>query len=306
MSLISPSSTLGLQRDSTIRPSAIVDVRWYLGRPGRRARRLRRRPHPRRDLRRPRHGPARARGPGRHPLPDPAVFAGATGRRSGSARSTRSSPTTTSAAGSRRGCGGCSTTWATRRRAVLDGGFAAWVAGGPGRRPTSPSGRPRASELRGSLDQGRSIGTSRRPRLGDVLLLDARGAPRYRGEIEPIDPVAGHIPTARQRPDRRQPRPRRPVPRRRASCRARFEALGAGGSDGRSSPRAAAASPRATTRWRCASPACPIRSSTPARTATGARPATRSPPARNPERRPAPSHAAAPGSRRVTATPGSP
>ncbi|QWT18528.1 sulfurtransferase [Bacillus sp. NP157] len=85
--------------------------------------------------------------------------------------------------------------------AVLDGGWPAWLAAKlpidgevPVRAPTSveacfdPAGTVSVEELTAGLASGR------------VVLLDARAAPRYRGEVEPLDPVAGHVPGARNRP----------------------------------------------------------------------------------------------------------
>jgi len=64
--------------------------------------------------------------------------------------------------------------------------------------------------------------------LGTVTLLDARAAERYRGETEPVDPIAGHIPTALSAPNdgslEADGRFRSP-----GELRARFEALGAAG-----------------------------------------------------------------------------
>jgi thiosulfate/3-mercaptopyruvate sulfurtransferase len=79
--------------------------------------------------------------------------------------------------------------------AVLDGGIAAWTAAGHPLGHEEPRWPPAQLELadrwtnvieRGDLAD----------RLGSVTLLDGRAPERYRGEIEPIDPQAGHIPTA--------------------------------------------------------------------------------------------------------------
>ena len=66
----------------------------------------------------------------------------------------------------------------------------------------------------------------------DGVLLDARAAARYRGEVEPIDPVAGHIPGAVSAPtgDNVGPDDRFLAPE---ILRTRFAALGVSGTNGR-------------------------------------------------------------------------
>ena len=85
------------------------------------------------------------------------------------------------------------------RVAVLDGGIGAWVASGGELTTDVPSWAPAELDLAdawtATIDRD-----ALRARLGEVRLLDARAEPRYRGEIEPIDAVAGHIPTATSAP----------------------------------------------------------------------------------------------------------
>lgn len=80
--------------------------------------------------------------------------------------------------------------------AVLDGGLQAWTAAGgalsteaPAPVGIVPPTLLRRDELVVNADDVASRGD-------DVLLLDARSGPRFRGEEEPIDPRAGHIPGA--------------------------------------------------------------------------------------------------------------
>ena len=87
--------------------------------------------------------------------------------------------------------------------AVLDGGLQAWVAAGGAVESGAATtrGEPSNFSLREPLVQLVDTQTVA-ANLGNPqqTLIDARGAPRYRGEVEPLDPVAGHIPGALNRP----------------------------------------------------------------------------------------------------------
>ncbi|MBV8619272.1 MAG: sulfurtransferase [Curvibacter sp.] len=86
--------------------------------------------------------------------------------------------------------------------AVLDGGLAAWQAvQGPLASGPAAALPPGDFELRPALRELVGVDTVLQ-RLGhpDQTLIDARATPRFRGEVEPLDPVAGHIPGALNRP----------------------------------------------------------------------------------------------------------
>ena len=84
--------------------------------------------------------------------------------------------------------------------AVLDGGWARWTALGLPTDDAVPE--PRSAQYGGDFDRDRLLDAAQvqaRLDAGDVL-LDARAAPRFRGDVEPLDPVAGHVPGARNHP----------------------------------------------------------------------------------------------------------
>lgn len=88
------------------------------------------------------------------------------------------------------------------RVAVLDGGLAAWRA--QGLPETASMNSPAAGPAYpADFDASRIVSAEEvRSRLGQASgwLLDARAGERFRGEAEPIDPVAGHVPGAVNRP----------------------------------------------------------------------------------------------------------
>jgi thiosulfate/3-mercaptopyruvate sulfurtransferase len=157
-------------------------------------------------------------GRGRHPLPDAKKFEAAA-RRAGIGRDTFV------VAYDESGEGGAARLWWLLRHfghddaAVLDGGLAAWREEGGPLRPGPERveegdfvARPREGDTVSAEDiaeaaggrpgdveaaSGRAPGAAggRAPDAG-FRLLDARAPERFRGEVEPIDPLAGHIPGA--------------------------------------------------------------------------------------------------------------
>ena len=84
--------------------------------------------------------------------------------------------------------------------AVLDGGFAKWSR--EGRAVTSESSEPSAATfvVKNVSPTVNSVGVESSISRHTLLLVDARAPERFRGEVEPMDPVAGHIPGAVNRP----------------------------------------------------------------------------------------------------------
>jgi thiosulfate/3-mercaptopyruvate sulfurtransferase len=80
--------------------------------------------------------------------------------------------------------------------AVMNGGFAAWQSAGYPVRPGDERRPARKFPVRPSLTQIVTADDIVK-RGANLDLVDARAEPRFRGEVEPIDPVAGHIPGAR-------------------------------------------------------------------------------------------------------------
>jgi thiosulfate/3-mercaptopyruvate sulfurtransferase len=145
--------------------------------------------------------PGGSGGGGRHPLPDPAVLQEAL-RRAG-VRADR--PVVVYEAGGGVPVGSAARAWWTLCWAghsdvrVLDGGYAAWVAaGGP---VTTEVPEPTRGDFTVHPGQLSTVDAAAVPAVAaGGVLIDARIGPRYRGEVEPIDPVAGHIPGAVNQP----------------------------------------------------------------------------------------------------------
>jgi thiosulfate/3-mercaptopyruvate sulfurtransferase len=184
---------------ASAQPPVVVDVRWVLGGPTqlpayreahiRGARWI--------DLDAELSAPVTGRG-GRHPLPTPEAFQASIRRIGIDDESTVVVYDSDNALAASR-------LWwmlvdaGHRDVRVLNGGFAAWTAAGrevsTGEEKSPAPGNFTARP--GQLPQIGGDELAQRIATGDApMIIDVRGAERYAGESEPIDPVAGHIPGA--------------------------------------------------------------------------------------------------------------
>jgi thiosulfate/3-mercaptopyruvate sulfurtransferase len=153
--------------------------------------------HLERDLSGPKSGPD-GRFRGRHPLPSREAFAATAG-------ALGIAPATPVVVYDRKGAMYAVRAWWMLRWlghgavAVLDGGLSAWQAAGgtvdadlptPRPQPPYPLGTPLVAAV--DIDLVKQS-------LGRVVVLDGRAPERFRGEVEPIDTQAGHIPGALNR-----------------------------------------------------------------------------------------------------------
>ncbi len=146
-------------------------------------------------------GAADAASGGRHPLPSRENFAAWLGK-------VGFRPDMQAVVYDRQGVNYCGRLWwmlkwaGHEAVAVLNGGLQAWIAGGgaveTGTEPVLQASTYRLTEPKTQLRDTDAV-LRQLGRPGQTL-VDARGAPRFRGEVEPLDPVAGHIPGALNRP----------------------------------------------------------------------------------------------------------
>jgi thiosulfate/3-mercaptopyruvate sulfurtransferase len=172
----------------------IADVRWYLGEPERGRAEYAAGHLPGAVFVDLDHDLAAPSGPGRHPLPDPAAFAARMGVLG------IGSEDLVVAYDDSLGTIAARLWWMLdnlghERVALLDGGLKAWRAAELPLTTDLPSLAP--AELRLADHWSRVVDQAQlTDRLDEVTLLDARAPERYRGDVEPVDPAAGHIPSA--------------------------------------------------------------------------------------------------------------
>jgi thiosulfate/3-mercaptopyruvate sulfurtransferase len=138
---------------------------------------------------------------GRHPLPARETFAAWLG-------SVGFNNTMQAVVYDRQGANYCGRLWwmlqwaGHANVAVLDGGLQAWQAAGGAVAAGTESAKNASNYALAPENTALTTIKTVAKNLGRAIqtVIDARGAPRFRGEVEPLDPVAGHIPGALNRP----------------------------------------------------------------------------------------------------------